>query len=329
MSANIWNFHSDLKQASMNFLVTAIGSFSAHCVISTLKSHNMRVVGCDIYPANWHFESTLCDTVYQAPLAKEEDNYVDFITDICRRESITYIIPLTDVEIDVFNKHRDIFGRLGITLCMPAADTLAIVRDKYRLFKEFESDAHIPSIPTYLATDSIPDNILPCIAKPVDGRSSEGLLRIHTAKDLNSVIGNPGYILQPMIDGAVYTVDYVRNAHTKSDFSVAREELLRTKNGAGTTVRVFNSDTLSRMVSHIGNTLNIHGCVNMEFIFNDGNYYLIDINPRFSAGIAFSNKAGYDMVTSHINVHMGKEQLPPVAIAENIMSKHYVEDILI
>ena len=34
-------------------IITAIGSFSAQNVISACHAAGMRVVGCDIYPAEW------------------------------------------------------------------------------------------------------------------------------------------------------------------------------------------------------------------------------------------------------------------------------------
>ena len=54
-------------------LITAIGSMSTECVIRQLRKQDVFIVGCDIYPAEWHYESMLCDVVYKAPLAKNED----------------------------------------------------------------------------------------------------------------------------------------------------------------------------------------------------------------------------------------------------------------
>ena len=51
----------------MNLLVTAIGSFSADCVINSLRKVGHTVVGCDIYPPEWHAVSKDCNWVYQAP----------------------------------------------------------------------------------------------------------------------------------------------------------------------------------------------------------------------------------------------------------------------
>lgn len=41
----------------MRILITAIGSMSAECAIKHLKNAGHFVVGCDIYPQEWHYET--------------------------------------------------------------------------------------------------------------------------------------------------------------------------------------------------------------------------------------------------------------------------------
>ena len=59
----------------MNILLTAIGSMSAKCAINQLKTTGHNIIGCDIYPKEWHTESKLCDYFYQAPYATDEEKY--------------------------------------------------------------------------------------------------------------------------------------------------------------------------------------------------------------------------------------------------------------
>ncbi|MDE5714137.1 MAG: ATP-grasp domain-containing protein [Muribaculaceae bacterium] len=310
----------------MNILVTAIGSFSAMSVIETLRRDGNYVVGCDIYPAEWHLESLRCNAFYQAPLATNRSVYIEFLLNTCQKEHIDILLPLTDLEIDVINESREKFISKNIILAIPGKDALMIVRNKYLLYDIFSDDKLVPSIPTFrYGVDEIPMDIVPCVAKPLDGRSSEGLYRCFTDEEYSKTLLNERYIIQRMIPGNVITVDYVRDALSGESFCVPREELLRTKNGAGISVRIFRDAKLDRLVSHIGEKLGINGCVNMEFIKNDNGYFLIDVNPRFSAGIAFSLTMGYDMITSHINCHTGKKIQPKISIREQIIVKSYVE----
>lgn len=309
-------------------MVTSIGSFSADCVINELVKSSCHTIGCDIYPSEWHAVSKECNKVYRAPLARDKDEYIRFLLEVCQNEDIQYVIPLTDIEIDVLNEHRHAFGEKGVVICMPSADTLSIARDKYALHKKFEEDDLVRSIKTFkVGTDVIPD-IYPCIAKPHNGRSSEGLQRIHSKQELDLVRTIDGYLIQELIEGPVFTVDYVRSESSGEDFSVPREELLRTKNGAGTTVRIARDETLNRLASHIGKKIKVNGVINMEFIKNHEGYYLIDINPRFSAGVAFTNKIGYNMVLNHIKCHTGKDIDPPCVYHEQLITKRYYEELL-
>lgn len=311
----------------MRFLITAIGSMSAECAIKQLKADNHFVVGCDIYPGEWHYETKLCDEFVQAPFATKEDEYISFLIDTCKKYSLTYIIPLTDLEIDVINRRRDKFEVENITLCMQEAEVLRVARDKYVLHKTFEGDENVPSIRTALLSELPEDFKFPCIAKPFNGRSSEGLLRNATREQVEAIENKDVYIVQEQIEGNILTVDYCRSYKTGIDSAIPRIELLRTKNGAGLTVKISSDEKLIKLVSYIGNKLNINGCVNMEFILNDDKFYLIDINPRFSAGVAFSVVSGYNMIKNHIRCFTGEDVDSQIKMKEQIIIKKYKEVI--
>ena len=308
----------------MNIILTAIGSMSALCAIEHLHKAGHLVIGCDIYPKEWHYEASLCDVFEQAPLATSE-TYVPFLLKLAEENNVKYIFPLTDLEIDKLNKYRTIFEEKEICLCMPSEDTLAIARDKYALHCKFKDDDMVMSVPTYTSGGDLSDLSYPCIAKPRGGRSSEGLVYVQNAEQLKNYLNDTSYIFQEIIKGNVCTIDYVRNSHDHTSFCVPREELLRTKNGAGTTVRVFHDASLEALVEHIGETLNINGAVNMEFICQDGFYYLIDINPRFSAGIAFSCRTGYDFVNAHLACFCGEAIPNKIKFNERLDVKYFTE----
>lgn len=313
----------------MNILITAIGSMSADCAIPILKRCADKVVGCDIYPREWLIEAMHCDKFYQAPLAREEDMYICFLMRVCVENEITHLVPLTDIEIDVINKYREIFESRRIILCIPSAEVLGIVRNKYKLYRKFSKEAYVPSIKTILLNAEEIEGIpFPCIAKPFDGRSSEGVVFLNDIKDLSTIQDKNRYIIQEYIPGSVFVVDYVRCDLTGQDFAVIREELLRTKNGAGLTVRLTNDSSLYALACYIGRKLLVNGCVNMEFIKKEREFYLIDINPRFSAGIAFSVMEGYDMVTNHLNCFSSKGIDAPIDVEEKIVTKRYKEEII-
>lgn len=309
----------------MRFLITAIGSMSAECAINNIKAKGHYVVGCDIYPGDWHYETKLCDAFLRAPFATKKDEYIYFLIETCKKYDLQYIIPLTDLEIDVINERRSLFAENNIILCMQSADVLEIARDKYKLSVFFANDEKVPTVRTCLLSD-IPESFsFPCIAKPLNGRSSEGLIRNATREQVDTIVNKQVYILQEQLAGNVFTVDFCRSSKTGLSVAVPRKELLRTKNGAGLTVQMIPDSTLINLVSYIGDKLNINGCVNMEFILNNGHYYLIDVNPRFSAGVSFSVVEGYNMIINHIRCFYGENIDEQININEHIIIKKYQE----
>ena len=178
----------------MNVLVTAIGSFSADCVISSLKGEGHKVIGCDIYPSNWHAVSMDCDNVYQAPFATMEEEYISFILTVCNKEKIECICPLTDLEIDVLNQNRHKFINANIALFIQSEKCLSIARDKFEMYKHFKDDDNV-NVPFSVHSEELTlDFPLPAIAKPVNGRSSEGLQRITQIRELADIKVKNNYI---------------------------------------------------------------------------------------------------------------------------------------
>lgn len=294
-------------------LVTAIGSFSSDIVIKTLKEEGIYVIGCDIYPREWVAQSLETDEFYQAPYATDKETYISFLESLCREKGIDFLLPLTDVEVDVINCFRDILEEGGRTiLCISGRDTVSLCRDKKRLegyIRNKQICRTIPSVPYPEAEDDLEGKIPweKVILKPSDGRSSSGLFRVYKKEKLPYYAGlmeeKEKYLIQPMIEGTVITVDVVRDG--KGNFAaVPRKEHLRTLNGAGTSVEVFRDEKLEETCRKIADVLDVKGCVNFEFIeeTGTGERYFMECNPRFAGGAAFSCEAGCNVVRKHIQV---------------------------
>ncbi|WP_343573201.1 ATP-grasp domain-containing protein [Pseudomonas sp.] len=311
-------------------LVTAIGSFAAEAVITSLRrcSH-MRILGSSTVPQEWTATSALLDSVCHVPTARDPQAYVERILSLCESEGITHVLPLTDIEVDAFVLHHEAFSRLGITLCMSPVESLRLARDKWRVFETFCSDPLIHTIPTW-RLEALPSTglTLPLIAKPRGGRSSEGLERIYDVHDLvyfRRKLDERGYIVQPLLDGEVCVVDVVRQRASGRVAAMARQELMRTSNGAGMTVRMLNDPALTDAALEVARALDVNGCINVEFLMHAGTPLLMDINPRFSAGVAFSQLSGYDMVINHWRCFSGEPLDEPVMPEPRIFVRRIVE----
>lgn len=311
-----------------NVLVTSIGSFSTECVVKSLKEvFRGQIIGCDIYPSEWHNTSKHFNIVLKSPMVKEKTAYYNFIKEVCNKHSIGFIVPLMDLDIDFFNEQSNYFKSNGIIVTMPSKQSLDIIRDKHKVYEYFKEDNLVKTISSYSVKDISKDINYPLLAKPKYGRSSTGIHIVNSESDLNDNYYSDNYIFQEITQGQICCVDYVRSETTGRDYYICRRELSRTSNGAGMTIQTFKSEKLGQLISYIGKSLGINGCINIEFIEQDKEYYLMDINPRFSAGIGFSKLAGYDFVISHINCFIGKDIIPGVVYQDFIAEKKMIEVI--
>lgn len=357
-------------------LVTAIGSFSAVTVIESLKRDGYRVIGCDIYPAEWVANSKIVDVFYKAPYATDRQAYEEFIRMVCVEEEVAFVMPLTDVEIDLFRRWENAEVDTGAVICMSDRGALEICRNKKVLEEYLAPKKVCETIPGRILAEVVGEAEgsgqqapgetaqqvvgietveragesaelagagygalkYPLVIKPVDGRSSQGLHIVKSAKEMELVVELCSaeldrYLVQSKISGPIITVDVVRNPDSGEIVCMPRRELLRTPNGAGTSVYVFKNQYLEKQCRDIAEALNIRGCVNFEFVEEQapeekngpGIWRFLECNPRFSGGLAFSVMAGYDMVRNHLNCFMGKTLEPEGTISDQYIARRYGE----
>lgn len=314
-----------------NILVTAIGSFSADAVITSLKKQGYRVVGTDIYPKKWIAASMFVDQFYQVPLASDGKEYIGRMADICEKEQIAYFIPLTDVEIDVLNPCREIFDTQGTVLCMSPYETILSCRNKRKTSDILKSLQAVHTIPEYQESEVRNGKVkFPVFCKKTDGRSSQGIQKIFSGDEFSLFAENhdpDAYMIQPFMEGDIITVDVVRDPKGGNCVAVPRRELLRTLNGAGTSVYVFRDPELEAACERIADILNIQGCVNFEFIDTGDTYYFLECNPRFSGGVKFTCISGYDCISNHLRCFQGKSIEEKGEIASQYIARKYEEYI--
>jgi len=324
-------------------LITAIGSFAASAVIEGCREYGYRVIGSDIYPREWLSEGREVDAFCKVPRADTGEEYLNAVCGIIQKENVSAVIPLTDAEIDILNGNREKLK--PAVLFLSSEESVSVFRDKVRCTKAVkeillhaDKSPEIRTIPSVPLCEADPLALdFPLIIKPLNGRSSEGLHRAADRKELQSILsGIPedgrgeadrkDYIIQPMIRGNIITVDIVRDTRGNC-VAIPREELLRTHNGAGLSVRVFRNKGLERTCMRLAEGLNVTGCVNMEFIFEEGSgiLWFLECNPHFSGGTAFSCKYGYNTVKNHIRALEGGKIDVEIPDSECWLVKKYME----
>lgn len=281
---------------------------SSGTVIDSLRENfsDCIIIGTDINSAENVSTSAHVDYFYKVPKATMP-NYCKVISEISHHHQVDIILPLTDPEVDVLSHQRSKSNILNDRLALTNSKTVVACRDKEIVARFFSQCSEVQVIDSFTLQEMDTKELhYPLLAKPKKGRSSEGVRCINSSSELERL--DNSYIIQPLLDGVIVAVDFVRD-HSGNVVSLPRKELKRTPRGAGLDVQVFEDPRICDLIVTIAEKLNIIGCMNIEFMFTNGVYYLMDINPRFSAGVGFSKKAGYDFILNHVRVFLGENIL--------------------
>ena len=103
-------------------------------------------------------------------------------------------------------------------------------------------------------------------------------------------------------------VEIVRQSNPHKVIAMSRKELISTPHGCSLAVLIFQDEKLEEASRILADKLGVLGDVNFEYILGeDGRYYFVECNPRFSAGCEFSCIGGYNYVENHMRCFMGME----------------------
>lgn len=293
-------------------LVTAIGTMASTTIVSRLKREPIcRVIGADIFPKNQVATAKDVDEFHVFPSAVSDlEGYIDFAVDFCARHHVDFYYATIDEEIANLSRNRRRFESVGVKLCIPNHDLVMTCHYKDRFVKWVAENMPAIAIESFPSVEAVSESDYPVFVKPIEGRASIGCKRVSSRAELQELLRDSAadsVVIQRCIEGEVLTVDLVRNARTGQRCQIQRREMLRNANGCGIAVEIINDRQLGAICDELMEKLDLNGVVNAEFFRVDGGYKIIEINPRFSAGTAFSCLAGCDTVINALRIAQGQD----------------------
>jgi carbamoyl-phosphate synthase large subunit len=297
----------------MNLLFTCAGR--RHYLIDYFqkaKPVGSRIIGADMQataPA-----MAIVDKKYIVP-AIYSPNYIEVLADICINEKIGAIISLNDLELPILSENTEKFEALGVKIIISKQTVIDICFDKWRTV-EFAHKINVKTPKTYLNLQSAKAAIdigelqFPVVIKPRWGSASIGiefpengeeleltykLLRKKLFRSMLAQISKTdaenAILIQEKIDGTEYGLD-VFNDFEGNNLVVYVKEKLAMRSGETDKAVLRNDLAIEDIGRIIGNNLNHIGNLDCDIFEKDGNYYLLEMNPRFGGGYPFSQMSG-------------------------------------
>jgi carbamoyl-phosphate synthase large subunit len=223
--------------------------------------------------------------------------YIDCLLQICRREHVRVVVPTIDTELAVLSRYRAQLAAENIEALVSQPECVAIAADKIRTNAWLVAN-NFPTVrqTTVAGVAASPgDWQIPLIAKPRNGSSSVGLLRVDDRRALEHVSDPDSYVVETVAAGQEYTVDVLVNRQGRAVCAVPRRriEIRGGEISKGVTVRARDIEALACAICE--RLPGAYGALNVQlFKAEDGSLSVVEINARFGGGFPLSAQAGAD-----------------------------------
>ncbi len=312
----------------INILITSAGSAPAISVIKALRKQKeiqIKIIAVDMGELSAGF--FLADKSYLVPPSQRPD-FIPEIKRICKKEEVSILIPIIDEELPIFAKEKNSFSSLGLKVLVNDFGIVERGNDKYKTYL-FCKENGVLTPTTYLYPGNKGQVFnFPIIVKPRFGRGSQSLYKVEDQDQLQNLPLNDGeFILQEFIPGKEFTVDIFARPDGVVLQVVPRERIM-VKAGQiykGRTVKRVN---LIELAKGVAEKFGINGPCNIQFIERNNRFYLIEVNPKFAAGLPLTVNAGVNIPLLLIKIHLGiKVSSQELEFRDNFYMLRYWEEV--
>lgn len=310
----------------MRILLTAIGK-RVQLIKYLKKSCEVFGTDCgDLAPAV-HF----VDKFFKVPRYNEE-GYIDELIYICKKESISILIPLFEKEYKLLLENKERIIKVGTKLLLSPFKTIDCFNDKYKAYEFFKRN-NINTPKTYSKEDlSCSSKLLsfPLIVKPIDGMGSSNVFKAKNKKELTffiDYIENP--IIQEYIEGTEYTIDVLCDFKGKV-ISVVPRERIEIRSGEVSKSRTIKDFNIINATINLCSKTKFIGPITIQCIVTPkGDIKFIEVNPRFGGGVPLTFEAGVDYGRYFELMYKGEEITPIIGEFKELTMLRYDEAVFL
>jgi len=295
-------------------IVTYGRSIIALMIAQSLGARNIDIIGCDdVNMTVLSFSKMVSkNEIYASPNKNEEQ----FIKDLLRiaknnkpKDDIPYVLIPAFRDAKIIAKHKDKFEEL-ITVACPDFDTIDKV-DHKDAFARTTQKLEVESPKTWLPEnendleEAVKEIKFPVFIKPPDDVGGRGISKINNENDLKAAFQDlrtryPGdqILIQSLAQGVDYCFCGLFD-NGKLVASMVYHNLQKFPNEAGPGVvrETVESERFDVIAEKLMGPLKWHGVAGIDFMWDEKDNStptMIEVNPRFWAGLDHSVKSNVD-----------------------------------
>ncbi len=268
------------------------------------------------------------DVKLQVP-AVYDPKYVDITLDICKEQKIDALLSLNDLELPILAENKARFEALGVKVIVSDPAVIDIAFDKYKTAQWIES-LGLNAPKTYVRLDDCKKALaageieFPLFMKPRWGSGSIGLESIADMEELDmyynilmkkikktilatASVGDEYIMIQEKLGGNEFGLD-VMNDLNGNNVAVSVKQKLAMRSGETDKALTVDLPEVCEMGKKIGENLKHIGNLDVDIMQRaNGDYCVLELNPRFGGGFPFSYEAGVNLPKAIIQWVKGEE----------------------
>jgi carbamoyl-phosphate synthase large subunit len=247
-------------------------------------------------------------------------NFKQNLLNIIPKWNINIVVPCMDGATVALSQIASDLQSLGCWPLVASAELCITFEDK-RLAEKWFVD-HCLRTPVWS-----PDSPLPWIIKHIHGFASRRQFKVNNLEEFHSLesrIDLQEYLIQPFIDGPEFTIDAYISRSGEVLGCVTRRRL-HVVDGEVVKSVTERNEPLIEESTKILNCGDFQGPITIQAIQHEGEFWFIEINPRFGGGVILSFEAGADYAWLLVREAIGRP-VSPVSWREGIlMTRAYRE----
>ena len=312
-----------------NILVTGVGAIIGYGVINSLRQskYDAHIIGMDIYEDA--YGQYLCDEFIQA-IPAADPKYPQFIKGIIKEKNIDLVMFGTEQEIHRLIDEQEVMGEDYSKLVINNKNIVEMSNDKW-LTHEFLAENQIKEIPTYIEGDykTLSETLgSPFLLKPRRSYASKGIEKIHNEEEFDFYKKRVGeqFMVQKIVGDVEH--EYTAAIFGFGDGDCTKPIILKRKlsqEGATAKAWVMESEEMEKLIRKMVSILKPVGPTNFQFRYDNGEYLLLETNPRISSSTSLRAAFGYNEAEMCIEYFV-EHKKPEDAVIRKGSAVRYIAD---
>lgn len=252
------------------------------------------------------------DVHYIVPRITEE-NYLDILYDICRKEKIKGVLSLIDPELSLLALHEKDFEKLGTTVIGSSYELCERTLNKWEMYKWLKDHGYYCAR-SYMDIEEFVRDVkaglltYPVFVKPAKGSASISISKAYDEETVRLLVSHgEGMMIQEFLDGQEIGADCYIDLQSRKPVSVFTKKKIVMRAGETDKAISFKDEKLFALIERFIGEAGFLGQIDID-IFQIGEvYYISEINPRFGGGYPHAYECGVDHMELIVNNLEGQE----------------------